>query len=299
MVNLTAIKNMKNSFFFLPLKKRFNQEQELSFEEQQSQILVDIGYKLKRFRDKHSICLERVSVVTMIRIDLLEAIEEGNLEKLPEPVYTQGLIKRYANAMGLNGEQLANLFPTEKTQETSKKSLLNLSMPQLRPHHLYFLYVLIILLSVSLLPRVMSSYYILGKKQEINNYRKEKNQSDLAHASSGNTNTEQKSTDKITTAKLEKQNKKQSLVVSVIVKEDSWVSIKIDGKIAFEGTLVQGTQNTWEAQEQLVFFAGNAGGILIPINNGQMMRLGKTGEVKEVVFTPTDTKISQSNNTKN
>ncbi|NEN93620.1 MAG: helix-turn-helix domain-containing protein, partial [Okeania sp. SIO3H1] len=61
----------------------------------------------------------------------------------------------------------------------------------------------------------------------------------------------------------------------------------------------QGTQKTWEAQEQLVFFAGNAGGIFIPINNGQTMRLGKTGEVKEVVFTPTDTKISQSSNTKN
>ncbi|NES91690.1 DUF4115 domain-containing protein, partial [Okeania sp. SIO2B9] len=191
------------------------------------------------------------------------------------------------------------LFPTEKTQETSKKSLLNLSIPQLRPHHLYFLYLSIVLLSVSLLPRLMSSYYILGKKSEINNYRKEKNQSDLAQASSGNIKIDEKSTDQITTAKLEKQNKKQSLAVSVIVKEDSWVSIKIDGKIAFEGTLVQGTQKTWEAQEQLVFFAGNAGGILIPINNGQTMQLGKTGEVKEVVFTPTNTKISQSSNTKN
>ncbi|MDY7003615.1 MAG: DUF4115 domain-containing protein [Cyanobacteriota bacterium] len=296
---MTAIKNIKKSFFVLPFKKRFEREKELSFEEQQNQALLDIGYKLKRFREKHSICLERVAVVTMIRINLLEAIEEGNLEKLPEPVYIQGLIKRYADAMGLNGEQLANLFPTEKTQETSKKSLLNLSMPQLRPHHLYFLYVSIVLLSVSLLPRVMSSYYILGKKTEINNYTKEKNQSDLAQASSGNIKNEEKSTDKITAAKLEKQNKKQSLVVSVIVKEDSWVSIKIDGKIAFEGTLVQGTQKTWEAQEKLVFFAGNAGGILIPINNGQMMQLGKTGEVKEVVFTPTDTKISQSSNTKN
>ncbi|GFZ97375.1 helix-turn-helix transcriptional regulator [Okeania sp. KiyG1] len=167
MVNLTGIKNIKNSFFLLSLKKRFHQEKELSFEEQQNQTLIDIGYKLKRFREKNSICLERVAIVTMIRINLLEAIEEGNLEKLPEPVYIQGLIKRYADAMGLNGEQLANSFPTEKTQETSKKSLLNLSMPQLRPHHLYFLYVSIVLLSVSLLPRVMSSYYMLGKKLKL------------------------------------------------------------------------------------------------------------------------------------
>ncbi|WP_371357292.1 DUF4115 domain-containing protein [Hydrocoleum sp. CS-953] len=79
-----------------------------------------------------------------------------------------------------------------------------------------------------------------------------------------------------------------------MVKDESWVSIEIDGKIAFEGTLTQGTQKTWSAQKQLVFFAGNAGGILIPINKGQNMQLGKPGEVKEVVFTPTNTQISQS-----
>ena len=118
MVNLTAIKKIKKGLFFLPLKKEFNQEKKYSFEEEQSQALAEIGRKLQRFREKHSICLERVAVVTMIRINLLQAIEEGNLAKLPEPVYTQGLIKRYADAMGLNGEQLAESFPTQKTQES-------------------------------------------------------------------------------------------------------------------------------------------------------------------------------------
>ena len=80
-------------------------------------------------------------------------------------------------------------------------------------------------------------------------------------------------------------------MLSVIAKEESWVSIKIDGKIAFEGTLTQGTQKTWSAEKQLVFFAGNAGGIIIPIHNGQNIQLGKPGEVKEVVLTPTNTQI--------
>ncbi len=299
MVNLTAIKNLKKSFSFVPFKKRFNQAKEYSFEEEQSQALTDIGHKLKRFRDQHSICLERVAVVTMIRINLLEAIEEANLEKLPEPVYIQGLIKRYADAMGLDGEQLANLFPTEKTQEIARKSPVNVSMLQLRPYHLYLLYVLVIILSVRLLPHVISSYYILGREKGISNSEKQQykaeNQSNLlAQASPGNTKTEQKYSDKTTTEKLEKQKEKQPVVVSVIVKEESWVSIEIDGKIAFEGTLAQGSQKTWSAQKQLVFFAGNAGGILIPINDGQTMQLGKSGEVKEVVFTPTNTQISQS-----
>jgi len=299
MVNLIGIKNLKKNFSFLPLKQRFNQKKKLSFEEEQSQALRDIGHKLKMFRHKNSICLERVAVVTMIRLNLLEAIEEGDLEKLPEPVYIQGMIKRYADAMGLDGEQLANLFPTTKTQEITRKSFPNISILQLRPYHLYFLYLLLVILSVNLLPYVISSSYLLGREKGITNSEKQQyqaeNDSNLsASPSPENTKTEQKSSARTTTEKLDQKNQKQPVVLSVIVKEESWVSIEIDGKIAFEGILTQGTQKTWSAQKQLVFLAGNAGGILIPINNGQNMQLGNLGEVKQVVFTPTKTQISQS-----
>lgn len=39
------------------------------------------------FRNKYFICLKRVVVVIMIRINLLEVIEEGNLKELLELVY--------------------------------------------------------------------------------------------------------------------------------------------------------------------------------------------------------------------
>lgn len=304
MVNLPAIKNIRKSFSLFSLKKDFYPEKKASLAEEQSQSLADIGNRLKRFREKHSICLERVAVVTMIRINLLQAIEEGNLEQLPEPFYIQGLIKRYADAMGLDGEQLANLFLIKETQKTSRKYSVKVSMFNLRPYHLYFLYLLTIIVSVRLLPYVISSSYISGLEKEINNSEQQKNQGDnqgnlLAQAASGENKIKQKPVDKTITEKPEKQKEKQPVVLSVIVKEESWVSIEIDGKIAFEGTLSQGTEKTWSAQKQLVLFAGNAGGILIPINEGQTMRLGKIGEVKEVVFTPTDTQISQSKTTNN
>ena len=294
MVNLTAIKNLKKSFSFVPLRQRLNRRKKLSFEEEQMQALKDIGHKLKMCRDKHSISLERVAVVTMIRINLLEAIEEGNLKELPEPVYIQGMIKRYADAIGLDGEELANSFPTAKVQEITIKSLPNLSMLQLRPYHLYFLYVLLVILAVRLLPYVNNSYYIWIRdgitKSEKQQYERENEVNVLPPVSQKNRKTEGRSSDQ-TTQKSDKQNDGQPVVLSVIAKEESWVSIKIDGKVAFEGTLAQGTQKTWSAQKQLVFFAGNAGGIIIPIDNGQNMQLGKPGEVKEVVLTSTNTQI--------
>ena len=304
MVNLTSIKNFRKSFSFFPLKKDFNPEKKSSFAEEQSQSLADIGNRLKRFREKNSISLERVAVVTMIRINLLEAIEEGNLEQLPEPIYIQGLIKRYADAMGLDGEQLANLFLIKETQKTSIKYSVKVSRFHLRPYHLYLLYVLIVIVSVRLLPYVISGSYISGIEKGIKNSEQQQNPGDnqnnlLTQATSSEHKIKQESLAQTKTEKPEKQNEKQPVVLRIIVKEESWVSIEIDGKIEFEGTLFQGTEKTWSAQKQLVLFAGNAGGILIPINEGQTMRLGETGEVKEVIFTPTDTKISQSKTTNN
>ena len=209
MVNLTAIKNLKKSFSFVPLRQRFNRRKKISFEEKQSQALKDIGDKLKMFRNKHSICLKRVAVVTMIRINLLEAIEEGNLKELPEPVYIQGMIKRYADAIGLDGEELANSFPTAKVQEITIKSLPNLSMLQLRPYHLYFLYVLLVILAVRLLPYVNNSYYIWIRdgitKSEKQQYERENEVNVLPPVSQKNRKTEGRSSDQ-TTQKSDKQN---------------------------------------------------------------------------------------------
>jgi hypothetical protein len=59
----------------------------------------------------------------------------------------------------------------------------------------------------------------------------------------------------------------------------------VDGKLAFEGILPQGTQKTWEGQEEVTIRAGNAGGVVVTFNNGQKKILGKPGEVEEVTYT--------------
>ncbi|MEB3339246.1 MAG: RodZ domain-containing protein [Okeania sp.] len=296
---MTGIKNLKKSFS-LPLKQDINQTPELSFEEEQIQALKDIGNKLKMFRDKHSISLEKVAIMTMIRINLLEAIEEGNLEPLPEPVYIQGMIKRYADAIGLDGEELANLFPTVKTQEIAKKSIPNLSRLHLRPYHLYLLYILLIVLSVRSLSYVINNTNILVKEEEVNNTNILVKEEEIINTNVLvkeekiiNTKKQQSEPenqkdllDKTTAQKPEKTEEKQPVLVNIVAKEESWVSIEIDGKLAFEGTLTQGTQKTWSAQKQLVFFTGNAGGILISDSKEKNIQLGKVGEIKEVVFTP-------------
>ncbi|MGL5064641.1 MAG: DUF4115 domain-containing protein, partial [Microcoleus sp.] len=74
------------------------------------------------------------------------------------------------------------------------------------------------------------------------------------------------------------------VMVSVSFKDESWMQVEVDGKTEFEGTLPSGTQRTWEAKERLVVIAGNAGGVMVAVNNGQAEQLGDPGVVKEVVY---------------
>ncbi|MEZ2228494.1 MULTISPECIES: RodZ domain-containing protein [unclassified Microcoleus] len=283
----------KNLFFLLfktPKKKLPSQEAE------RAQKLAEIGAKLRQFREKESICLDKVAVVTMIRRDLLQAIEDGQLDRLPEPVYTQGLIKRYAEVMGLDGAEFADFFPIEPAPRSVPK-LSWQEWPQLRPMHLYLFYTFLIIFSVNSLSQLMGGSFPgrnelvkeqlalqeqqarlavesdrLAKKQKVDTYTTLQ-----AGTKEGNLN---KSSDK-------------PVMVSVTFKEESWLQIEIDGKTEFEGTLPSGTQRTWQAKDKLVVVAGNAGGVLIAFNNGQAEQLGDPGVVKQVVFKADELKPSE------
>jgi hypothetical protein len=64
--------------------------------------------------------------------------------------------------------------------------------------------------------------------------------------------------------------------------------IEVDGKTEFEGTLEGGTERSWKAKDKVVVVAGNAGGVLVTVNNGEAKRLGEPGQVEEVVFKAED-----------
>jgi cytoskeleton protein RodZ len=72
--------------------------------------LKRISEQLKITRETAGIPLEQVASQTFIPLRLLKAMDEGKFERLPEPVFVQGFIRRYGDAVGLDGKQLALEF---------------------------------------------------------------------------------------------------------------------------------------------------------------------------------------------
>lgn len=86
---------------------------------QQSQ-LAQIGAFLRDNREKQAKSLEDIAIRTYIRPQLLNGIETGNPDTLPEPIFVQGFIRRYAEALGLNGVDLSQQFTVTSIPSTPR-----------------------------------------------------------------------------------------------------------------------------------------------------------------------------------
>lgn len=77
--------------------------------------LQAIGAYLGEIRQDQARTLEEIAARTYIPLRLLRAIEAGQSQSLPEPVFVQGFIRRYADALGLDGWEIAQQFPVNST----------------------------------------------------------------------------------------------------------------------------------------------------------------------------------------
>ncbi len=86
---------------------------------QQSQ-LAQIGAFLRENRESQGKSLEDIAIRTYIRPQLLSGIETGDPDQLPEPIFVQGFIRRYAETLGLQGTEISQQFTVTSIPSTPR-----------------------------------------------------------------------------------------------------------------------------------------------------------------------------------
>ena len=61
-----------------------------------------LGTQFRQRRKEMDLSLKEVENSTSIRMNFLQAIEEGQVEKLISPIYAQGFVKQYGKFLGLD-----------------------------------------------------------------------------------------------------------------------------------------------------------------------------------------------------
>ena len=87
-------------------------------------LLTELGARLKEARLSKGYSLEDLQEITKIQKRYLTGIEEGNYSSMPGSFYVRAFIKQYAEAVGLNSdellEQYKNEIPGTQTQEVAQ-----------------------------------------------------------------------------------------------------------------------------------------------------------------------------------
>jgi len=119
----------------------------------QAEKLAEIGAQFKRVREDKDLSIPHLTATTLISERYLRAIENGEMDSLPEPIYVRGFIRKYGDALGVG--DLSEDFPLNSVLPDRKWA--GSAAAELRPLHLYALYVGVIAGAVSLLATFLNS----------------------------------------------------------------------------------------------------------------------------------------------
>lgn len=75
--------------------------------------MSELGTRLKEARTAKGYSLEDLQEMTKIQKRYLAGIEEGNYSMMPGPFYVRAFIKQYADAVGLNSDELLESYKQE------------------------------------------------------------------------------------------------------------------------------------------------------------------------------------------
>ncbi|MBQ3021286.1 MAG: helix-turn-helix domain-containing protein [Bacilli bacterium] len=82
--------------------------------------MIEVGDTLRNSREVSGVTLEEVSTDLEIPIILLEQIEDGNMGAFKDVFELKEYIKKYAKYIGLDPEELIDVFNTYMFERTSK-----------------------------------------------------------------------------------------------------------------------------------------------------------------------------------
>ena len=264
-----------------------------------------IGSYLKDIRRKKKIKIKSVSLELKISIDLLENIEKDYFPNYMENVFLIGHINSYAKYLGLDQKEIVKNFKIQNTynEDELKKEIT-------KPIKINNIYSVPRALSYfSCIVFVSGFYFLFIKTNDFqSNYALTpdvpENLMSSLEATEMNMVLSKIDTENLEFTKIKKKlilenqvevNNSSSVVASTPKDEDTnefnekiilkflnptWIQLRnLKDEIIFSRLMDQGDQYSYKISDNYGLTAGNAGNIIITLNNVVLGKVGKAGEV--------------------
>ncbi len=271
------------------------------------------GARLKKIRQERGLTLEDIQKKTKIHLNVLRAVEGDSLSDL-SPVYLKSFIKIYCNYLGLDPKEYIGETSQQNrpqghglaSDSQSHKPVLNASVgrdigERIERRSSSFIkdaslklgamkstvsFKKIIIFAVLAVIFIFLAFNLI---KLISSNRP----SSLKKARILIPNTAAK-IPKAKQAKAVKKEMHRGFLVGLFARDKSWISVKVDGKVVFHGVLSRGRSETWTAKERIELSLGDAGAVVLQVNDQRFASLGRRGQpLKNIVINKEGLKISR------
>jgi transcriptional regulator with XRE-family HTH domain len=247
---------------------------------------LDFGARLREARELKGFTLHEIASATKISISVLEALEQNDISRLPGGIFSRSFIRSYANAVGLDPEKAVCEFLDEISSEINESST---SRSSTTTGHLTLTFEkeedfvsqrrmtknlkTLLLVSVPLAGLII--YYGSGKQldtvqsplifQQLRESTPSTSMSETAGVSVNSNPLEDDETD--------------LLFIDLHPVAACWVSLMVDGNLAFSRLMQPGDREVLQAREEIVLHVGDAGAFAFSLNQQRGKPLGNSGQV--------------------
>lgn len=261
------------------------------------------GERLQREREMRGITLEEIADSTKIGTRSLRALEQEDFDKLPGGIFNKGFVRAYARYLGIDEEQaVADFLAAAGEPEPPLPS----PAPRERPStsgsggwSWAALLALIVLAAGGFAAwKLNLGPFATHAAQQaspppVQPPAAPPPQTGSADAAGAATKTAGEPSTSASSAPSDQSGKPapsatpgEGFVLQVRAKQDSWLSITADGRVAWTGTLAAAETREVRARTSVVLKLGNPAGVEVSHNGVAQPLLGRANEVKTVVFTP-------------
>jgi len=276
-----------------------------------------VALDLKSEREKKKISLSQIAADTRISLRYLQSIEEGRYSDLPGGIYNRAFLKAYCESINLDPGEILERYDSQISLPQSEKNLKN-KTPFPSRQNSFSISGPILIWSIMLLISAIGLYFSRGWISEVfSPYFHKKNITEVRYETPEESSTDPsdaspalnnssipesteplKSTGGIspiptesvdpvaenslpaaTEPVLPETSVEPKLRLKIAANEQCWIAIDRDGIPSARKLMEPGETQIFDAVERFHILLGNAGGVLMKINDKPTKPLGNSGEV--------------------
>lgn len=249
-----------------------------------------IGETLRKERERQRMTIQDVEDGTSIRASYIEAIENGEYDKMPGRVYAKGFVKNYANFLNLNGDEMVKQFVAEVSPAAEvveqvkdisaekKNTTFSISGRRLEIEEKFSSnkFVAAIVAIAVLVGGIF--YFMKDSAPEVA-------QVDVKKTQEVQPAPPPEQVASVTSAPAPETPKVDGVNLQASFSDDCWMLVTIDGAVVYEGVINAGQVMDWKGNNNVNVRVGNAGAVDFVMNGQSFGKLGAEGDVVDRDFT--------------